>query len=549
MANVLDEIFGTTDRSTEIPVKDIKIDGGTQMRVRINDATVDDYQNEMRDGVVFPPVLVFYDGSAYWLADGFHRLLAHKLAYMTPGLPGEPGGYRKPTIAAEVRAGTRRDAILHAVGANASHGLKRTNDDKRRAVETLLNDEEWSKWSNHEIARKCAVDEKTVRNARERLQPTTDNPQSTMRTGADGRTINVAKIGSNQPTYAQIYELESVIKDIRKQATAQDLRSAARTGSGHWFYAMVKGVLVGRFEWRKSDLVQALNNVAAQMEAKEQGNNSPNLGTATQPATPTPMIRVTDSELFELAERSACADILSNGKIRNPFSYDGKTWVSPAGLYDGARGIDTRDCVRVYEGNSPTIQPGEQPLSYTDLPGTIVEWRGSKYTIGAEWLIVSRVRATTGVSVPATAATPATLPADLVARGWELRQLSSGRYYCNNASGPRATAVFDSAEEAISAAREKQIDVRVADNIDVIGDTAGATVTAGEACPGSLATPDDGAGVMAKLAIEAARNHLETATVAILAAKGELTDIDAEMCEELDAVIFDLRRMAKKLHD
>jgi cell pole-organizing protein PopZ len=33
-------------------------------------------------------------------------------------------------IAADVRAGTRRDAILYAVAANASHNLKRTNHDK-----------------------------------------------------------------------------------------------------------------------------------------------------------------------------------------------------------------------------------------------------------------------------------------------------------------------------------------------------------------------------------------------------------------------------------
>lgn len=46
---------------------------------------------------------------------------------------------------------------LGRVGANASHGLRRTNDDKRRAVLTLLNDLEWAKWSDREIARACGV--------------------------------------------------------------------------------------------------------------------------------------------------------------------------------------------------------------------------------------------------------------------------------------------------------------------------------------------------------------------------------------------------------
>ena len=33
----------------------------------------------------------------------------------------------------------------------------------RKAVETLLHDAEWGKWSNVEIAERCAVDESTVR--------------------------------------------------------------------------------------------------------------------------------------------------------------------------------------------------------------------------------------------------------------------------------------------------------------------------------------------------------------------------------------------------
>jgi hypothetical protein len=41
--------------------------------------------------------------------------------------------------------------------AAAAHGLKRSNKCKRNAVMTLLNDPEWSQWSDGEIARRCAV--------------------------------------------------------------------------------------------------------------------------------------------------------------------------------------------------------------------------------------------------------------------------------------------------------------------------------------------------------------------------------------------------------
>jgi hypothetical protein len=62
-----------------------------------------------------------------------------------------------------------RDAILFSVGANATHGHRRTNEDKRRAVLKLLNDREWSKWSDREIARQCSVGNKFVGDLRRSL--------------------------------------------------------------------------------------------------------------------------------------------------------------------------------------------------------------------------------------------------------------------------------------------------------------------------------------------------------------------------------------------
>jgi hypothetical protein len=43
-------------------------------------------------------------------------------------------------IDADVRQGSLRDAILCAVGTNAEHGLRRTNRDKRNAVDAELQD-------------------------------------------------------------------------------------------------------------------------------------------------------------------------------------------------------------------------------------------------------------------------------------------------------------------------------------------------------------------------------------------------------------------------
>jgi hypothetical protein len=131
----------------------IQIDGGTQSRANVNDQVVSEYAEAIKAGATFPPIVVFYDGKKHWLADGFHRFHAYQKI-----------GREK--VAADVRQGTRRDAILHSVGANETHGLRRTRDDKRRAVLTLLNDQEWSKWSDGEIAKRCAVSREYVNRLR-----------------------------------------------------------------------------------------------------------------------------------------------------------------------------------------------------------------------------------------------------------------------------------------------------------------------------------------------------------------------------------------------
>ncbi len=135
--------------SAQVLEIDLIQDGGAQMRAAMNEETVADYAEEMVAGAEFPPVIVYHDGEAYWLADGYHRVDAARRI-------------GRNDITAEVHDGDRRDAILHGIGANARHGLRRTQADKRHAVETLLRDEQWFKWSDRHIAKIANVDHKTV---------------------------------------------------------------------------------------------------------------------------------------------------------------------------------------------------------------------------------------------------------------------------------------------------------------------------------------------------------------------------------------------------
>ena len=133
----------------KLKLKDIRIDGQTQSREYISEDVVKEYAELLLEDIEFPPIEVFFDGANYYLADGFHRFFANKKA-----------GFLD--VEANVHEGTRRDAVLFSVGANAVHGLRRTNEDKRKAILTLLNDIEWGEWSDSEIARQCCVSHVTV---------------------------------------------------------------------------------------------------------------------------------------------------------------------------------------------------------------------------------------------------------------------------------------------------------------------------------------------------------------------------------------------------
>ena len=127
-----------------IELSKVRIDVKTQPRAELNQDTIAEYAEAYKSGANLPPVTLFFDGSSYWLADGFHRYNAARDAGRT-------------TIYEEIIPGTLRDAILYSLSANSKHGLRRSNADKKKAVKTLLDDPEWSMWPQAKIAETCGV--------------------------------------------------------------------------------------------------------------------------------------------------------------------------------------------------------------------------------------------------------------------------------------------------------------------------------------------------------------------------------------------------------
>lgn len=113
---------------------------------------VAEYAEAMLSGAEFPPLETYFDGVSYWLADGFHRYYAAIKAGLTEfeSKVGTPG--------------TAQDAKWASLAANHKHGLRRTNADKRKAVDIALRMN--FQMSDRAIAQHCGVSDMLVANIR-----------------------------------------------------------------------------------------------------------------------------------------------------------------------------------------------------------------------------------------------------------------------------------------------------------------------------------------------------------------------------------------------
>lgn len=147
----------------------------TNARVAIDPAVVAEYAWATRSGKPFPPILVYADAEVYWLVDGLHRLHASLRNEHTE-------------ILAEVRAGTMDEALWESCAVNKANGLRRSNADKRMAVERALLHPRGTRLSDRQLALHCGVHHHTVGRVRSDLQATGEIRQSSLRLIQRGET-------------------------------------------------------------------------------------------------------------------------------------------------------------------------------------------------------------------------------------------------------------------------------------------------------------------------------------------------------------------------
>jgi hypothetical protein len=168
-----------------LSLDDIKCDRSIQPRVTMDKSVVAEYAERLQAGDSLPAGEAFFDGEDTWLAAGFHRKAAHAKA-------------GRKQMDCFVFEGTKADAQWHAIQSNRDHGLRRTNDDKVRAIKMAFAHPNGQDMSDRGIADLVGVSPTMAAKYRPKSDSTANNGQSRPRVGRDGRKIKTAKIGKKK---------------------------------------------------------------------------------------------------------------------------------------------------------------------------------------------------------------------------------------------------------------------------------------------------------------------------------------------------------------
>ena len=179
-----DNQITNNSKTFSVPINEIRIDGNTQYRMVIDQPTVYNYRDAIKQDDELPLIDVVYDGKDYWLTDGFHRYHAFKLL-----------GIRE--IRVNCIDGCLRDAQIQALKANCQHGKPLTNDDKRNKVEMALKIEGFDKKSDYEIAKICGVSRTFVASIR---NPIAKEKQSETKLKHVAKKAKEIEVNSSQTT-------------------------------------------------------------------------------------------------------------------------------------------------------------------------------------------------------------------------------------------------------------------------------------------------------------------------------------------------------------
>lgn len=347
------------------------------------------------------------------------------------------------------------------------------------------------------------------------------------------------------PSYASVWEIQSQVGSVintrwpdgKHSATwISAMRAAARTTGSALMHDVEEALEQAGIEYRKRDLVQAVNNVADGLEQelkRRQAAPSPQPAPATTldipikraapAAEPAPVRIVTDPELFKQADAVLSAKELGSGTIRGMFLYDGAIWTCVGGSYAGSASGKASyvDCVRLHLPSDP-IAPGQRtdhylPTAY--LPGRPVRHRGAQYVLGSQWMIVYDRPAVAAPDEAAATVTPGDEGPSKLLIDWTDDDWA--RWKAGQAPAQALTAAP--------------------------ADAAGITATDGDSSGGIAANSDVVEGDTEAFAFLRARQALAAAAANLQAAQKHLIGWHDELANMIDEIAAHVRRAMREL--
>lgn len=213
------------NHNNSVSLASLVIDERFQTRLAMDQGAIEDYIDaiRMKGRWPFPPVKIV----SQFLVDGFHRIEAAKRVAADPETAAELRKSLQSIPCERVNVDLTSDdvpdlALQHALAANHTHGLRRSNADKRRAVELAL--DRWPSKSDREIATMTGTSHPFVGRVRGELKlealPLDSEPVSIPDDPCEVETLPPEPVLASAPDHP--WEVESSPLAKKKASSASD---------------------------------------------------------------------------------------------------------------------------------------------------------------------------------------------------------------------------------------------------------------------------------------------------------------------------------------
>lgn len=167
-----------TDDTKKIPTEDVVLHADCQHREQLSQEAVEAYAERYGDDGMdaLPPIRVFMVSGQPVCIDGFHRIAGAQQAGLS---------FVRVEVAGE---GEIAEAAWEALKSNHDHGVRRTPEDKRKAVLQALENPIGQEQSSRVIAEQCGVSHPLVSKLRKQWEAEQGVDSPTTREGADGKS-------------------------------------------------------------------------------------------------------------------------------------------------------------------------------------------------------------------------------------------------------------------------------------------------------------------------------------------------------------------------